>query len=262
MAFALSAAGTAAFYQSKKSRQHGRDEDAIQIFSAAFSGDLTRFCVYLRPFYVTKKIAADAGEGEKFELEDQIIGALRWSMPVIGLGKPGEALGVGRIFVDEEAWKSAVSELMKRAALIICVPSSHPGSLWELNHLIQNGYLTKTLFLMPPSEVSPKEIHKDWVQLVEHTKIIGLAFPDYPQSRFRWIGFKQKAGTLFSINPAGGSVTEKFFLSSKRSIRKAVARLRPKDANDLRPFSKQLKTMLGVKRAIKDHVLGVLLDDR
>jgi hypothetical protein len=242
MFMVLGTAASAAYYQANKIRQRGRDEDAIQIFNAASSRE---FCVYLRPFYVTKKIRAfvrdDSGSVE-WDLENRIIGALQ--LPVIALGKPGEALGVGRILVDEEAWKSAISELTKRAALIICVPSSHPGSLWELNHLIESEYLTKTLFLMPPSEASPKEMQQDWAQLVESMRIKGIAFPNY-RPRAWWAPYlKPHDGTLFAVDPAGGCVADRFLLRSTRSIAKAIERLRPQEAKHPRLFQ-QIGTVPG-----------------
>jgi len=68
-----------------------------------------------------------------YPLEDTIVEAFRDTMPVVALGKPGETHGVARILVDDENWQSAASELMPRALLLICVPSSRPESQWELN---------------------------------------------------------------------------------------------------------------------------------
>jgi hypothetical protein len=67
------------------------------------------------------------------------------------LGKPGETFGVGRILVDDDSWQSATPELMRDSSLIICVPSSRPGSKNELDQIIRTDYRTKTVFIMPPS---------------------------------------------------------------------------------------------------------------
>ena len=55
-----------------------------------------------------------------------LIVSLEKMMPVVALGKPGEVIGIGRILMDEKAWRSAAAELMANASLIICIPSRAP----------------------------------------------------------------------------------------------------------------------------------------
>lgn len=126
------------------SYQARRDAAAIKLFNAArSSGDEQKFAVFLRPFYTRDKIKSTQVimipqfQGttvtytqiyNDYQLEEMVVEAFRYTMPVIALGKPGETFGVGRILVDEEQWQGAASELTRRASLIICLPSSRPGS--------------------------------------------------------------------------------------------------------------------------------------
>jgi len=160
-------AGTFYLAYKKNKKDHAewqtrRDQAAITLFNAVRSGDQKEFAVFLRPFYTTdhietveeSRVSQGSGKSETefihHPLEDTIVEAFRYTMPVVGLGKPGETFGVGRILVDENNWQSAASELMSRASLIICLPSSHPGSHWEMNQIILNNYLSKAVFIMPP----------------------------------------------------------------------------------------------------------------
>lgn len=143
-------------------------------------------------------------------------------MPIVALGKPGEVQGVGRILVDENAWRISVSELMRRASLIICIPSSHPGTIWELDEIINNKYLTKVVFLMPPDPSDPekwfslkwKKMLDDWNIAAAHMKGQGMVVPDY-----------RKQGLLFAVKPGVGCFIEKLNLVSPRGLRKALLRL-------------------------------------
>jgi len=113
-----------AYKKDKKDRaewQMRRDQAAITLFNAVRSGDQKEFAVFLRPFYTTdqietveeSRVSQGSGKSETefihHPLEDTIVEAFRYTMPVVGLGKPGETFGVGRIFVDEGSWQSAAS---------------------------------------------------------------------------------------------------------------------------------------------------------
>jgi hypothetical protein len=145
-------------------------------------------------------------------------------MPIVALGKPGEVQGVGRILMTESTWKVAASELLRHSSLILCIPSSHPGTVWELDEIIHNGYLSKAVFLMPPDPSDPskkffpgkwKTMIDDWNRSVAYMKSHGIVIPEY-----------QKGGLLFSVKPTVGCFIEKLDLSSPRRLRKAILRLR------------------------------------
>jgi hypothetical protein len=151
----------ASFFSSKVMQftQRRRDEYALRLFTAARAGRIDKFAVFLRPFYITGKIKVKYGKSTH-ELEDILVEAL--SIPVFGLGKPGEVYGAGRILISEDSWKIAVSELMSDATMIICIPSHHPGTLWELDELLHDQYFTKTIFFMPRD---PSPFWSQWKEL-------------------------------------------------------------------------------------------------
>ncbi|MGR8965719.1 hypothetical protein [Rhizobium leguminosarum] len=83
------------------------------------------------------------------EFETHLEQAVRRAGHFIALGRPGEALGAGRLPTDEAEWQESVSLLIKAATLCIVIPGDRPGMLWEIRHIVQTGYLEKSCILMP-----------------------------------------------------------------------------------------------------------------
>jgi len=245
-------------HQSTKLKQNRRDAYARLVFNAARSGEIQRFAVFLRPFYLTGKVvetesSLDGDSKSRYELEHTIVEALTEVMPIIALGRPGEAIGVGRILTDETDWKTAAAELMLDASLIICIPSAHPGSAWEFEQLIRNGYLRKTVFLMPralESFSSLQEQRRDWDLVAEQMGHYGIMVPHYreisPKNRtavsyglanfglilhdlragqLRVFQEMEAAALLFAVNPEGGLTQECVDLRYPDTFRDAIQQL-------------------------------------
>ena len=227
--------------------QSRRDKEALRLFTKVRSGE---FAVLLRPFFITNKMVVYVDEGAPFLLEETLIEAL--SIPVLALGKPGEAYGAGRILSDEDNWRTVVVELLRRASIIICIPSGHVGTQWELDEILRNQYLGKTIFLMPcaPKE-APRHAHPrrrgalgdryrrdlgplpvqrwaserdaqfkfknnlkdDWGCVIAYMDGHGLQIPSY-----------DRMGLMFAIRPAGCFV-EKLSVTSSEELGAAIARL-------------------------------------
>jgi hypothetical protein len=217
------------YKEAAASYQMRRDKAAITLFKAVISGDQQKFAVFLRPFYTTDKIKQAqmfmvpqwSGSSMTMRpmmtvhgLEDTIIEAFVSTMPVVALGKPGETFGVGRILVDEDSWQKAASELMQRASLLICLPSSRPGSHWEMNQIMLNHYFSKTVFIMPPKWELEKELKADWDLLKQQVASKGITIPEY-----------KTGGLLFSVDATRQCVTEKFSLDSTQKLLDAFIRL-------------------------------------
>jgi hypothetical protein len=222
----------------RKLVQTRRDDFALIIFDEARAGNVARFALFLRPFYVTGKlhlqvIVSTAVNPSNYftqtytvldyQLEETITNGFKRLMPIVALGKPGEVQGVGRILMNENTWKEAVSELLRHSSLILCIPSNHPGTLWELDEIIGNGYLSKVVFLMPPdpSDPSKKFFSKQWKTMIDdwnlaaaHMRSRGLVIPDYRED-----------GLLFAVKSPVDCFIEKLDLSSPRHLRKAILRL-------------------------------------
>lgn len=243
-----------------KLRQKRRDDYALSVFNALELGTIQEFAVFLRPFYLTGQIAQTvesfgSDSTTTYGFEAEMIGALAELMPAVALGRPGEAIGVGRIRTDDSSWKTAAAELMSRASLILCVPSAHQGTAWELEQIVQNGYLAKTLFFMPisiSSFSSLQQQREDWNLVVEFMGRYGVSFPRYrevsPTNRSElnyklatlgaalhdlraahWRGTQLKrlaGGALFSLKPEGRLNEEDVDLQNPGTLRDAIQRLR------------------------------------
>jgi hypothetical protein len=218
--------------------QKRRDDFALTVFDEARAGNVGKFALFLRPFYVTGKLhlqvmvpttvnpanySTQTYTVLDYKLEETIISGFKKLMPIVALGKPGEVQGVGRILMSENTWKDAASELLRHSSLILCIPSSHPGTVWELDEIIRNGYLSKAVFLMPsdPSDPSKKFFSKKWKTMIDdwnlaaaHMRSHGLVIPEYRED-----------GLLFAVKSPVGCFIEKLDLSSPRHLRKAILRL-------------------------------------
>ena len=145
--------------------------------------------------------------------------AMRRKSPVVGLGRPGEALGVGRILTNEEDWRAAAIKLINRAMYIFCIPSSRAGTLWEIDYILEHHLSGKAIFIMPPlpnakliwRRKSKLGLEDDWGNLIVEMKKRELSFPQYENN-----------GMLFRITSAGSIETTPFWLSSPRSITSSV----------------------------------------
>jgi hypothetical protein len=158
------------------------------------------FSLFLRPFSLTRKLpvqnpykavgnlwAGAVGESNTIDIETLLADAFSSETPLIGLGKPGEAVGVGRIDTSETQWKSEIEKLASAAQSIFVIPSDHEGTKWEINYLISNHFLSKTVFVMPPSRSD--EVQFDWEKSRGQ---LPIEMPPY---------FEE--GMLFTVSPDG-----------------------------------------------------------
>lgn len=198
------------------------------------------FGLYLRSFSTTATLTVHRtslvlpygvylGSGESpeavVELESLLASAMRdtHTIPLIGLGHPGEHFGSGRIRTEDKSWQYLAEQLIRCAEVIFAVPGDSPGTLWELQHLKETGRLWKTILLMPPETPDA-----DWPMAWRNTKLacasIGLMLPDY-----------EKQGMFFALGDDG---TQKLKRSLPRRLR-PVAVLRT-----LEPFREALRKQL------------------
>ncbi len=95
-----------------------------------------------------------------------------WPPPLLGLGQPGEHFGEARLVVDKhvrlglredkEPWHEPIRRLMADAIGLTVVPSTHEGILWEIKHLIEENYVSRTLFFLPPLAEEQSEEEQRW----------------------------------------------------------------------------------------------------
>ncbi|MEL6473863.1 MAG: hypothetical protein AAFQ21_07235 [Pseudomonadota bacterium] len=151
--------------------QQTRDLRAMDIKADLDAGRIPDepFTLYLRPFASTNTIARDdsrfvnvaAGApgiapqyvmaSDRIEFETQIETALRPLGTLVGLGRPLEHFGAGRIVVAFEGWQDLIAKLMDHARLIVLLPSSRGGTSWEVERILERGLLPKTIIVDPPN---------------------------------------------------------------------------------------------------------------
>lgn len=203
--------------------QRWRDYMAGQVLSGA---DHRPFSLFLRPFFVTNRlnvvrrlrqffmsmilIRNDLDETVDFET------LLRTAIDkddqqLIGLGKPGEALGAGRVETGDDIWRETLTPLVDRAQEIYVIPGSQPGIVWELGLLRERNALKKSIFIMPPGFIAEK-----WQECIQVAATIGYRLPRY-----------NRRGELFTIEDDGSLGAEARLGSlTAGAIRRALHRVR------------------------------------
>jgi hypothetical protein len=179
------------------SEQRARDLDAQSIYDQIRRGETPQpYAVYLRPFSSTGQIeslalsALASGIGgsalgfsvTRFELEQQVERAARGVGPLVCLGKGLEHVGAGRLEVSDDDWRAAVLALITHAKLIVMLPSSRPGTLWEIEHVLESGAVERTVFIDPPNTVlTDKRLYdqaKEWNAVRDAFAKRGYQMPD------------------------------------------------------------------------------------
>lgn len=186
-------------YFESRSGQVERDQEA---------GHLERvksreFVLYLRPFnitnalpvpnpaYVAGSAVTSAGyEPRTLDFETLLQSASPRGRPIIGLGRVGEAVGVGRVSVNEDEWQKSFVDLSGRARAVLIVPGDRPGILWELQSLKARQQLSKCLFVLP----GVLGEHPEW-RWDDTTSLLTSAMPSPPE--------KLNDVTTFRINSDG-----------------------------------------------------------
>ena len=180
--------GVSIFYEERRNEQGGRDSDADRIWKEVSQGKQPWYYLYLRPFSITNQLRMKnpvmsdiqdtfrPGRVETFEA--LLASALRSrGITLIGLGQPGEAIGVGRFKTTEENWHATFEALAKVATAFIVVPSLHSATHWEIKWLVQNGFINRTVFILPqpPNLQDAKELSAEYSKIRLHFPEDGVA---------------------------------------------------------------------------------------
>jgi hypothetical protein len=192
----------------------GREEDSAQTtIDTTAATTLTKLragvksdvFLYLRPFDSTNAyrlsdqhlnlFSWELWERDGFDdIERLVARALKPTATLITLGRPGEHRGAARVLTTEAEWRNEVALLCEAARLIVIIPSSNPGTLWELKHIKIFNYAKKTIFIMPPSDnvyyvSNAKSVSTQWKSTRQACKEIGISLPAH-----------QPGGSLFALN--------------------------------------------------------------
>ncbi|WP_323002233.1 hypothetical protein [Denitromonas sp.] len=174
-------------------RRDARAEAILAQLLAAPDAPVPPFAVYLRPFSVTGRLsvvnrrfrglpfmrAYYAHEAE-MEFERVLAAALAPALPLVALGRPGEAIGAGRIAVSDAVWKAMFQRLIGAARWIVMIPSDQGETRWEVQQLVAQDLLGKTVFIMPPAlKRGGIDVAAYWRQVRGGLSADGVCLPDY-----------------------------------------------------------------------------------
>lgn len=187
---------------------------AADIWREIEEGKKPKFSLYLRPFKITNKVrmvnedySSNLFDMERYDepasvdFEEIFAEAASLSAPLIALGRPGEAIGAGRIATNDENWKERFARLAALAERIYVVPSSNLGTKWEIEALVANGYLKKSVFLCPPANTNKLNVHRNsnWET---GTRNLPIEMPPYAA-----------AGLFFRVDDSG-QLLKGFYIQS------------------------------------------------
>jgi hypothetical protein len=210
-------------------RQAENDRSAQSIMAALRAdpkATVRPFALYLRAFETTgrmhvplylrlRKLSQGIYRLETNDLESYVSHSVRGIAPLIALGRSGEAIGAGRITADDSEWERDVLTLVRRARGILLVPSSRPGTLWEIEMLKRENLLHKVVFVMPPRSKGALDTRERWDQARSALASHGLEAPEYEPN-----------GLLFEVDPEGKvSNVEPLLLNSARQVRRSLQRI-------------------------------------
>ena len=135
-------------------------------FNIVTNRENERYCLLLRSFsmssYYTERIPfglylalfspANTYKQPDKELEWRIVKGFEdvTDMTLVALGKSNGTSGAGKIFSDECNWSDQVKKMAAKSEIILLIAGDTKGLRWELELIRTEGYLHKTIFIMPP----------------------------------------------------------------------------------------------------------------
>ena len=114
--------------------------------------------LYLRSFSIDSNgmPGLEAAQATLPTAEEALAERLSALGEMVAVGRPGEPLppiGVPRIYRDDETWRAAVLDLMRRSRLTFLVYGASPGLRWEISSAIENVPAERLLFLFQTREL-------------------------------------------------------------------------------------------------------------
>ena len=98
-----------------------------------------------------------------FPWDNELIEPLsKYIAPAVAIGSPDQELPsliANLTYVkEEEDWQNTVQDLMGRSQAIAVVIGSTKWVSWEIEKIIRNGYINKTLFVIPPESSDDRKV--------------------------------------------------------------------------------------------------------
>jgi hypothetical protein len=130
-----------------------------------------RFLLYLRPFDIDDLVLPKPRlpllsslltfRPFPARIEEELFDVADGYRPLIAIGKPGSGAMHGglayRTYLDDSQWQGYVADKIRRADRIVMLIKETDGVRWELERVIAEGAVFKTLFLLEPAVRNPGE---------------------------------------------------------------------------------------------------------
>lgn len=101
------------------------------------------------PLYVTYWLA----EPKPIRLDHALVERFGNLAPIVAIGKPGEKnlpFGAARLYVPEGDWQAVVNDIAAHATGIVIIADESPGVAWEIQCMLQEPFVEKSIFLASP----------------------------------------------------------------------------------------------------------------
>lgn len=114
------------------------------------------FVLYLRSFKDDAATRKNASFLTDIRTEEEVmVEVLTDIAPVYAIGDPRDKrmpLGASRVYVDDEHWKSTVTEMAQKASLVVLRLGKTDSFWWEVKMVIKSIPIEKILFVVPESK--------------------------------------------------------------------------------------------------------------
>jgi hypothetical protein len=175
----------------KKLAQKRRDKKANQIRIDLSEGKKPVYSLYLRPFISTGKMTMQTSldfaeipwlytpEKNK-DLEVIFADALEPIAPLVGLSSESNYEGTGKTESPDQDWQNEIELLAHNAKILIVLPSYNEGIKWEIDWILKNDYLQKSVFFMPPTAFAKSfNWESNWADTKNEIESYGIKLPPY-----------------------------------------------------------------------------------
>jgi hypothetical protein len=104
---------------------------------------------------------------------------------LLALGKPGDAIGAGRIATPDKDWIEIFQAVAEKADVIVVVPASSSGTIAEIKYIVERSFLSKTVFIEPNKvrsfyDSNFSSITNNYFQEWEKTRSLLAGIIDFP----------------------------------------------------------------------------------
>jgi hypothetical protein len=84
------------------------------------------------------------------DLESLFAAMLESRGPLVALGRASDEIGAGRVPTNEASWQATFDILAEASLAILLLPSTHPGTDWEMQRILsEDELLQKSIFVVP-----------------------------------------------------------------------------------------------------------------